>query len=407
MAAFCNGFVYEVGVLVSEENGPSLTIEGNKVEGFKWIATKVFGQLPSGVDIHASSVKELVESYLKGSGLIAEREKAREKHKEELLQGKAHWNEWRCQHPEVQPMLACADLHDTYDGYDFSYANLTQANLRGASFKKANFHQATLAAADLTDARLEGANFCRTDLYLTDFTRAHLNGANLQGVQLTKTILTGADVCNCKVYGLSAWDLKLDGTKQDNLIVRYQPSGSTAEEEVAVSGLDLAAFMYFALNNQNISRIIEASSKQWILILGRFTEGKDVLETLRDALKKQGYNPIIFDFERAKSRDLIETIILLAGMSAFVIVDISNPRSTPLELQAIASNYGVPIFPIMKEGSEPFGMFAGLRKFRWVFAPLTYQTPDDLRERVLIELITLAKEEARHLMEWKSSAEPK
>jgi hypothetical protein len=33
-------------------------------------------------------------------------------------------------------------------------------------------------------------------------------------------------------------------------------------------------------------------------------------------------------------------------MSAFVIVEITNPRSTPMELQAIASSYGVPIVPI-------------------------------------------------------------
>ena len=91
---------------------------------------------------------------------------------------------------------------------------------------------------------------------------------------------------------------------------------------------------------------------------------------MRDALKKDQFIPIIFDFKRPKQRDLIETIMLLAGMSAFVIVEMSNPRSTPLELQAIASNYGVPIFPIIKKGVKPFGMFSGLRKFRWVSRPV-------------------------------------
>jgi hypothetical protein len=43
-----------------------------------------------------------------------------------------------------------------------------------------------------------------------------------------------------------------------------------------------------------------------------------------------------------------------ATLSLFVIVD-SDPRSTPLELQA--SNYGVPIFPIIKSDSTQFGVF--------------------------------------------------
>ena len=74
----------------------------------------------------------------------------------------------------------------------------------------ANFHQAILAKANLYWAHLEGTNFCRTDLYETNFKKAILTGANLQGVQMVRTNLVRADLKNCKVYGLSAWDLKLD-----------------------------------------------------------------------------------------------------------------------------------------------------------------------------------------------------
>src|SRR4030095_3545162 len=46
----------------------------------------------------------------------------------------------------------------------------------------------------------------------------------------------GADVSNCKIYGLSAWDLLVDkNTKQDQLHVTYQPQGTgTKREEVVV-----------------------------------------------------------------------------------------------------------------------------------------------------------------------------
>ena len=50
---------------------------------------------------------------------------------------------------------------------------------------------------------------------------------------------------------------------------------------------------------------------------------------------------------------------LLAGLSRFVIVDITNPRSAPLELQATVPEYMIPFVPIIQEGEEPFAMFRG------------------------------------------------
>ena len=404
MADFCSGFAYECDV------SAPLTIEGNEVRRFKREADggAVSGELPWGERIVAASVEELVNIYLERTGAIAHRASAKTAHLRHLREGREAWNQWRRDHPETQPMLACVNRHEfegmRLDGYDFSYTNLCEAKLQGIHLERANFHQAILAGTNLSYAHLEGANFCRTDLYKTQFRNACLKGANLQGVQLAMTDFTGADLSGCKVYGLSAWDLQLTGAKQENLIVKYRPVGSN-EEEVVVESVDLAAFMYLTLTNRNISRIVEAASRKWVLILGRFTEGKDILEKIADALKQRQFIPIKFDFDRPEHRDLIETIILLAGMSAFVIAEISNPRSTPLELQAIASNYGVPIFPIMKRGSEPFGMFSGLRKFRWVFPPLEYDSADDLIRRLPNEVIAPALQETQRLAEAKRSAE--
>ena len=106
---------------------------------------------------------------------------------------------------------------------------------------------------------------------------------------------------NCKVYGLSAWDLELTTVKDQNLKIKYESriGGATQEEEVVVDGLDLAAFVYSTLNNRNIARIVEGASRKWVLILGRFTEGgKEALETVRDRLNAKHYIPVVFDFER-------------------------------------------------------------------------------------------------------------
>lgn len=154
---------------------------------------------------------------------------------------------------------------------------------------------------------------------------------------MVRTNLVGADLRSCKVYGLSAWDLSLDQPRvKQQLIVRYRPSDARRsnrdDEEVQVEGLDLAAFMYLTLNNRNISRIIEAAGRKWVLLLGRFTQRKSVLKAVAEALKQRQFTPIIFDFPPPEQRDLIETVTLLAGMSALVIVEITNPRSTPMEL---------------------------------------------------------------------------
>ena len=239
------------------------------------------------------------------------------------------------------------------------------------SLRGANFHQAILAKADLAGAHLDESNFCRTDFYETNFEGARLNGANLQGVQLAKTNLTRANLRGCRVFGLSAWDVSLDGAEQRDLEIHYEDlvGGQRIERHATVDGIDVASFMYFTLNNGNIPRIIDATTSQWVLLLGRFGVHKEVLDELAKALKEKNYIPIVFDFEPARQRDLLESIILLAGLSRMVIVDITDPQSTPLELHAIVTNFAVKVVPIMRKGTDPFAVFSGLLKFPWVGFP--------------------------------------
>ena len=158
------------------------------------------------------------------------------------------------------------------------------------------------------------------------------------------------------------------------------------------------------LNNRNISRIIEAAARRWVLLLGRFTRGKGVLKAIAQALKQQQMTPIIFDFPPPEQRDVIETITLLAGMSALVIVEISSPRSTPMELQAIVSNYGVPVVPVLKQGAREFGTFSGLRRFPWVRPTITYDTEEQLIARLKKEVIGPLTTEANGLNQGKGKS---
>ena len=65
----------------------------------------------------------------------------------------------------------------------------------------------------------------------------------------------------------------------------------------------------------------------------------------------------------------------------FVIADITNPKSSPLELQAIVPDYQIPFVPIIQEGEQPFAMLEDLYKYSWVLRPvLRYPSIDKLRE---------------------------
>jgi hypothetical protein len=142
----------------------------------------------------------------------------------------------------------------------------------------------------------------------------------------SETDLTGADLTGCRVYGVSAWDLKLDGkTKQQNLVV-------TPKDEPAITAdnLDVAQFIYLLLDNQSIRRVIDTVTCKVVLILGRFKkERKAVLDALREELRKRDYVPVLPDFELPARQNITETVTLLARMAGFIIADLTDPSSIP------------------------------------------------------------------------------
>ena len=188
----------------------------------------------------------------------------------------------------------------------------------------------------------------------------------------TNTVLT-----RCRIYGASVWDAKLnEGTKQEDLIIT-----AYHEPEVTVDNIEVAQFVYLLLRNQKIRDVIDTVGKKGVLLLGRFTEGRiAILERLREELRKRSYLPIVFNFDKPETKDFTETVRLLAGLSKFVIADITNPKSAPLELQATVPEIMVPFRPIIEEGEKPFSMLQDLwiKHREWVFEPIYYSSVDAL-----------------------------
>jgi hypothetical protein len=125
---------------------------------------------------------------------------------------------------------------------------------------------------------------------------------------LVETNPEDATLTDCHIYGISAWGVKLsEGTIQRGLIVT--PAGEPA---VTIDDLEVAQFVYLLLHNEKIRRVIDTVGKKGVLLLGRFTEGRiAVLERLRDELRKPGYLPIVFSFEKLETKTFTETVRVL------------------------------------------------------------------------------------------------
>ncbi|NOT04421.1 MAG: pentapeptide repeat-containing protein [Anaerolineales bacterium] len=352
---------------------------------------------------------------------------ANEEQLEILKQGVDIWNEWRRNYPDLVIDLNEADLSgSSLRGIDFRRVSLKHANLVKASLPEADFREADMSKADLglafmagsnldeanlTDACLvgtqlyrssltrtklktailTGANFMDSNLMDADlrdanlvrvnFTDANLTGVDLTGACLRQTVLVGtkidkAKISNCEVYGINVWDLDGVFGEQKDLVITpdHVPS-------ITVDNIKVAQFVYLILNNEEIRDAINTLTSKSVLILGRFAipERKAILDALRNKLREYDLLPIVFDFDRPADKDFTETIKTLAGLCYFVIADVTNPKSSPLELQATVPDYQIPFVPIIQEGENPFAMMADLQgKYSWVLNTVTYDSIDTL-----------------------------
>ncbi len=298
-----------------------------------------------------------------------------------------HWNLWRTDNTDIQPDLHEAKLRE---------AKLCGANLRGAHLCGANLIGADLSRANLRDANLCGASLLGADLSGTDLSRANLAGANLEQATLVNTTCNGAIFTGCRIYGISAWDVRLDEAQQTNLIIT--PSG---EADITVDQLEVAQFIYLLLNNPRIREVIDTITSKVVLILGRFTpKRKVVLDAMRERLRTKNYSPVVFDFEKPITRDLTETVMTLAGMAKFVIADLTDPKSIPHELMSFVEKLpSVPVQPLLLASQkQEYAMFPHLQRYPWVMETVLYQDQETLLRSLDSTVILPAEQKAKELI---------
>ena len=136
---------------------------------------------------------------------------ANQEHLDILKHGVEVWNQWRLEHPEIQPDLNGTDLRGTdlreadLSGADFRTANLSKANLREANLDKANLCSAKLNKTNLSKVKLTGAYLTRAllsgaSLSKANLREANLDKANLSGVNLYRANLSRANLSETNLH---------------------------------------------------------------------------------------------------------------------------------------------------------------------------------------------------------------
>ncbi len=301
----------------------------------------------------------------------------------------ATWNRWRKNNPDEELDLSGVNFREE----DLRGINLSEANLRGANLIGANLSGANLIRADLFRADLREANLFRTNLLEADCREAKLNRASM-----VETDLRGANLTSCSIYGISVWNVQLHGATQSNLIIT-DPN----EPIITVDDLKVAQFIYLLLDNRDIRNVINTVTSKVVLILGRFTQKrKEILDALKNELRKYNYLPVLFDFEKPASRDLTETVSILAHLARFIIVDLTDPSSAPHEVATIIPQCIVPVQPLLlQEHTKPrheYAMFHDLKtRYHWVLPTYYYQNTKSLLASLNKCVITPAEQKARQL----------
>jgi uncharacterized protein YjbI with pentapeptide repeats len=240
--------------------------------------------------------------------------------------------------------------NSVFEGAHFEEGDFSRANFSGTTFRNSKLNKTIL-----TGATFDGATFVNCSL-----NRVNLVGASFRVKEITETV----------VYGIAAWDLQTsDDMKQSKLVIErtnelYSGLVHQGKVPMMVDDIELAQFIHYLSNHKKIRDVLNILNDRGVLLLGRFKNGGlERLYSMREWLQRKGYMPMIFDFARPDSLSLTETVITMAGLSKFVVADLSG-SSVPAELQGIFSSIKGPLLTF----GDPYPLFGDIEDLTRVIA---------------------------------------
>lgn len=144
---------------------------------------------------------------------------ANPEHLKILRQGIETWNQWRKEHPEVEP--------------DLSETTFVEDNLSKANFTKTNFTRAQLWNVCLWEANLGGVNLEETNLWLTNLHNTNFKGATFQNASLFYSVFANVDLSDTS--GLDT--IRHIGPSTIGLDTLYKSKGNLSETFLRGCGL--------------------------------------------------------------------------------------------------------------------------------------------------------------------------
>ena len=274
----------------------------------------------------------------------------------------------------------------------FSNCSFSEIRLSNTSFNNSTFQDKTIFRSSIfMYSNFEGSMFKSCLLEKITFRNCHLNKSNFihdtkinncdfYGSSLIGAKFLNSKITNTDVYGANMWDLKHINSNQKDILISNKRSTSNEIDSIKLYDLELAHLINLLKNNRKFASLFDESKSKFVLILGRFGDHLEVLLKIKERITLTNkYVPILFDWDTCESQlDLLETIQLLAGLSKFIIVDLTSPNSVPAELQAILSNIMIPVIPILKDNQREFGVYSFTNKYNWVNGIIKYDTIDQI-----------------------------
>lgn len=287
----------------------------------------------------------------------------RQSHRAELTFSRPHW--YDCPGPGGVQVKG-------RNRVDFSGRNLSGLMIlnafaeglqaRDATIENTIFEEGDFSRADFSGTTFRDTRFNKTILTGASFQQATFINCNLNRVNLVEADFRVREITETVVYGISAWDLQTsDEMRQSKLVIEktyefYSDLIDNGVVPMMVDDIELAQFVYYLSNHKKMRDTLNVLNEKGVLLLGSFRGGGlERLYGLREWFHARGYMAMIFDFARPDNLSLTETVVTMAGLSKFIVVDLTGP-SVPAELQAILTQIKKPIVAY----GDPYALFPDL-----------------------------------------------